>query len=49
MLDGGYFLPRNLGVGENCPRYGDFLTFVGHDMVKKVRNDVRQHRALAVV
>ena len=32
------------GIGENCPRYGDFLTFVGNDMVKKVTNGTRQAR-----
>jgi len=36
------------GIGENYPRYGDFLSFVGNDMARKVTNATRPTRALLV-
>jgi len=40
--DKRYSKARQWGIGENCPKYGDFISFVGSDVVQKVIKQSKQ-------
>ena len=41
-------LSQKWGIGENCPRYGDFITFVGMDVVRKVVKEAKEKVSLKI-
>jgi len=36
------------GIGENCPRYGDFITFVSNDIIQKVIKQKNNTKSLSL-